>query len=105
MQALFAKQAEVAKAIAHPIRVAIVDFLRNGERCVCDIADHVGAERSNVSRHLSMMVHAGVLAWRKDGLKVFYQLRTPCVLKFLGCIDDVLRDRTARDAALLKALG
>lgn len=99
------KQAEVAKALAHPLRVAIVGFLREGEQCVCDIAEHVGAERSNVSRHLSVMVAAGVLGWRKDGLKVFYELRTPCVLKFLGCIDEVLRERTARDTALLEALG
>jgi hypothetical protein len=52
-----------------------------------------------------VMVGAGVLGWRKDGLKVFYELRTSCVLKFLGCIDEVLREKTARDAALLKALG
>jgi ArsR family transcriptional regulator, arsenate/arsenite/antimonite-responsive transcriptional repressor len=104
-QAVLEKQAEVAKALAHPLRVAIVGLLKDGEQCVCDIAEHVGAERSNVSRHLSVMVGAGVLGWRKDGLKVFYELRTSCVLKFLGCIDEVLREKTARDAALLKALG
>jgi DNA-binding transcriptional ArsR family regulator len=36
-QLLFEKQAEVVKAIAHPLRIAIVDFLKNGEQCVCDI--------------------------------------------------------------------
>ena len=52
-QLLFEKQAEIAKAIAHPLRIAILDFLKDGEQCVCDIAEHVGSERSNVSRHLS----------------------------------------------------
>ena len=51
----YAKQAEVAKAIGHPLRVAIIDFLRNGEQCVCDVAEYVGSERSNVSRHLSVI--------------------------------------------------
>ena len=83
---LFEKQAEIAKAIAHPLRIAVIDFLRDGEECVCDIAEHVGAERSNVSRHLSVMVKAGILSCRKEGLKVFYQLRTPCVADFLGCV-------------------
>ncbi|UCC23672.1 MAG: winged helix-turn-helix transcriptional regulator, partial [Planctomycetota bacterium] len=49
-QLLFEKQAEIAKAIAHPLRIAIVDFLKDGEQCVCDIAESVGSERSNVSR-------------------------------------------------------
>ena len=58
---LFEKQAEIAKAVAHPLRIAIVDFLKDGEKCVCDIAEHIGSERSNVSRHLSVMVKAGIL--------------------------------------------
>mgnify|MGYP001379729375 CR=1 FL=1 len=73
-QLLFEKQAEIAKAIAHPLRIAIVDFLKEGEQCVCDIAENVGSERSNISRHLSIMVSAGVLESRKEGLKVIYRL-------------------------------
>ena len=42
---LFERQAEIAKAVAHPLRVAVIDFLKEGERCVCEIADHVGSER------------------------------------------------------------
>jgi len=72
-QLLFEKQAEIVKAIAHPLRIAIVDFLKDGEQCVCDIAEHIGSERSNVSRHLSVMVNAGVLGYHKDGLKVIYR--------------------------------
>ncbi len=45
---LFEKQAEVAKAIAHPLRIAILDFLKGKEQCVCDIAKHIGSEQSNV---------------------------------------------------------
>jgi len=58
---LFERQAGIAKAVAHPLRIAVIDFLKDGERCVCDIAEHVGSERSNISRHLAVMVHAGVL--------------------------------------------
>jgi len=81
----FELQAEIIRAMAHPIRLAILDLLRSGEACVCDIAATVGAERSNVSRHLAVMSRAGVLRTRKEGLKVFYGLRVPCVLDFLGC--------------------
>lgn len=100
----FRKQAEIAKAIGHPLRVAIIDFLRNGEQCVCDIANHVGAERSNVSRHLSVMVNAGMLGHRKDGLKVIYKLRTPCILEFFACVTGVLRQQAQENEKLLKAM-
>jgi len=103
-QLLFEKQAEIAKAIAHPLRIAIVDFLKDGEQCVCDIAEHVGSERSNVSRHLSVMVNAGVLGYRKEGLKVIYNLKTPCVIEFLSCAGEVLKQQARDNRKLLKSL-
>ena len=103
-QLLFQKQAEIAKAIAHPLRVAIVDFLKDGEHCVCDIAEHIGSERSNVSRHLSVMVNAGVLEYRKEGLKVIYELKTPCMLEFFSCITSVLKQQAKENEKLLKSL-
>ena len=78
-------QAQIISALAHPIRVAIVDLLKDGEVCVCEIAERTGAERSNTSRHLAVMLKAGVLKTRKDGLQVYYALRTPCILNFLAC--------------------
>lgn len=95
---------EILQAAAHPIRLAIIEFLSKGEQCVCDIVEHVGAKRSNVSRHLLVMVKAGVLESRKDGLKVIYSLRTPCILKFLSCVEQVLNESLEKEAALLKSL-
>ena len=102
-QLLFEKQAEIVKSVAHPLRIAILDFLRNGEECVCDIAKHIGSERSNVSRHLSVMVKAGVLGSRKDGLKVIYELKTPCILDFFSCVTGVLKQQAKENEKLLKA--
>jgi len=101
---LFEKQAEIAKAIAHPLRIAIIDFLKDGEQCVCDIAEFVGSERSNVSRHLSVMVNAGVLKYRKEGLKVIYKLKTPCILDFFSCVATCLKQQAKENEKLLKGL-
>ena len=101
---IFEKQAEIAKAIAHPVRVAVLNFLKSGEQCVCDIAQAVGTERSNLSKHLSMMTAAGVLASRKDGLKVMYRLKTPCVLRFLDCIKECLIEQMAEQQKMLEML-
>jgi len=101
---LFEKQAEIAKAIAHPLRIAIIDFLKDGEQCVCDIAKQIRSERSNVSRHLSVMVNAGILEYRKEGLKVIYGLRCPCILDFFSCITAVLKQQAKENEKLLKAI-
>lgn len=103
-QVLFQKQAEVAKAMAHPLRIAIINFLKDGEQCVCDIAEYVGAERSNISRHLSVMVKAGVLEYRKDGLKVIYRLKCVCILDFFSCVSGVLKRQAKENQRLLKAM-
>jgi ArsR family transcriptional regulator len=103
-QLLFEKQAEIAKAIAHPLRIAIINFLKDGEQCVCDIAEFVGSERSNVSRHLSVMANAGLLDYRKEGLKVIYKLKCACIIDFFSCVTRVLKQQAKDNEILLKAL-
>jgi ArsR family transcriptional regulator len=97
---LYKLKADIIAAVGNPIRLAVVDFLKDGERCVCDIADHVGGQRSNVSRHLAVLLKAGIVEQRKDGLKMMYSLKTPCILNFMRCVEGVLRER-AKDAAVL----
>jgi DNA-binding transcriptional ArsR family regulator len=91
-QRLHELQAELISAIAHPIRIAIVDLLKDGEVCVCEIAERIGAERSNTSRHLAIMLRAGVVKTRKEGLQVFYSLRTRCVVSFLKCATQAIHE-------------
>ena len=97
-------KAEVFKALSHPIRLAIVEALAQGEACVCKLAEAVGAERSNVSRHLALMAKAGVLTSRKEGLMVYYSLTTKCVLNFFNCVDNLLRQQLTEESQLLRSL-
>lgn len=104
MQLIYEKQANIAKAMGHPVRIAVIDFLQNGEQCVCDIAAKVKTERTNLSKHLALMVAAGVLESRKDGLKVIYKIKTPCILRFLECLRQCLREQAREHQELLKAM-
>lgn len=97
-------KAGVLQAIAHPLRLAILEVLRRGEQCVYRIARRVGAKRSNVSRHLSVMVKAGVLSYRKEGLMVYYRLCCPCILEALKCVTRTLREQRDRRNTLLRKL-
>lgn len=84
-------RALVIKAIAHPTRLFIVDELAKGERCVCELRDMIGADISTVSKHLSVLKQAGIVEDEKRGLQVWYSLKVPCILKFFGCVEDVLK--------------
>ena len=101
---LYEMKAEIFAAVGHPIRLAIIDFLKDGEKCVCDIARQAGAERSNVSRHLAVMLKAGLVEHRKDGLKMMYSLKTPCIMEFLSCVTNVLRRQMKEAQAMLTKL-
>jgi ArsR family transcriptional regulator len=101
---MYKLMAEVIAAAGHEIRLAILDYLKGGEQCVCDIADHVEANRSNVSRHLAVMLHAGLVSQRKEGLKMIYSLRTPCILNISDCVRNVLKHRARETSELLANL-
>jgi DNA-binding transcriptional ArsR family regulator len=103
-QALFERQAEIVKALAHPLRLAVVEFLKDGEQCVCHIAEYVGSEQSNLSKHLAVMSAAGLLCQRKQGLNVFYRLRCPCVNEFVACVSGVVKEQVKEAGELAKQL-
>lgn len=101
---VYEKQADILKALAHPVRVAILDFLKDGEQCVCHIAEYVDSERSNVSKHLSILVSCGILDCRKEGLNMYYRLKAKCIMEFFHCITNCLKQNANENAKLLKVI-
>jgi DNA-binding transcriptional ArsR family regulator len=94
----YESRAQVMKALAHPTRLFIVDELGKGERCVCELAEMIGADVSTVSKHLTVLRQAGIVEDEKRGTQVFYSLRVPCVLRWYACVDGVLKDVAQRRA-------
>ena len=84
-------RAKVFKALAHPSRLFILEQLTDGERCVCELTDMIGADMSTVSKHLSVLKNAGVIQDDKRGLQVYYSLKMPCILRFFDCVGEVLQ--------------
>jgi ArsR family transcriptional regulator len=70
MKERFEAQAMILRAMAHPTRLMIVDELKSGPRCVCELTELVGADTSTVSKHLSVLKSAGIIVDVKKGLKV-----------------------------------
>ena len=86
-------RAEIFKALGHPARLAMVVALGDGERCVCELRELVGSDMSTVSKHLTVLRHAGLVDAEKRGKQMFYSLRLKCALGFLQCVDRALKER------------
>jgi DNA-binding transcriptional ArsR family regulator len=69
---------ELLSAVADPVRLRLTSLIaHNGETCVCDLVDATGLTQTNVSRHLSLLRHAGLVTGRKQGLWVYYSINKP----------------------------
>ena len=64
----------VFHALSDPIRLEILSFLRDGEKCVCEIVPHLNFIQPLVSRHLKILKDAGIVRCRKDGTKRMYSI-------------------------------
>ena len=95
-RARFEARAGILKALAHPSRLFMVDQLSQGELCVRELTELVGADISTTSKHLSVLKSAGIVADEKRGMQVYYRLKMPCVLRFFDCMGEVI-EQTARE--------
>jgi DNA-binding transcriptional ArsR family regulator len=95
-------RARIAKALAHPARLLVVEELAHGERCVCELTAMIGSDMSTVSKHLSVLRNAGIIVDSKRGLQVYYSLKCPCILKFFECFETVIQANAKEHAALAR---
>ena len=103
-RALYLK-AEILKAMAQPTRLQILEFLRSGERCICEIIPAVNGEQSNISRHISLMQKSHLVTTRKDGVKVMVKVRDPKIFEILDQVGGILKSQMSEQNRLIKTLG
>jgi rhodanese-related sulfurtransferase len=84
--AVFEQFALVAKGVAHPHRLVLLEQLAQGERSVEVLADRTRMSIANASQHLQSMRRAGLIASRRHGKFVFYRLANNCVLDLLAAV-------------------
>jgi len=95
---------EVCKALAHPHRMKVLDLLRGGEKCVCELAPEVGISESNLSQHLAILRKAGLVEPRREGHSIYYGVRDGRIFEVMDKMRAILADQLARAETLLSAL-
>ena len=86
-------KAEILKAMAQPTRLKILECLRKGEKCICEIVPAINGEQSNISRHISLMQKCRLVTTRKDGVRVIVKVRDPKIYDVLDRISQILQSQ------------
>jgi DNA-binding transcriptional ArsR family regulator len=85
------KQAELLKALAHPMRLRILDILGQEESCVCHLTAVLEQRQPYVSQHLMLLREAGLVLDRKEGTIVYYRLADRRVMESIAATRALLR--------------
>jgi DNA-binding transcriptional ArsR family regulator len=103
LKSQYEARAAIIKAMAHPARLFIIEELKDKERCVNELTEMIGSDMSTVSKHLSILKNAGIVGDRKEGTSSYYFLKTPCILNFFGCIEEVLESNLKKQTEIMMA--
>lgn len=85
--------AEVCKVLAHPVRLQILDALRNGSKSPTDLAEKIGVSKANVSQHLAVMRDRRVLRRTRTGGAVAYTVSDPRLFDACATLRSLIRDQ------------
>ncbi len=92
------------RAISQPTRLKILYFLKDGERCACEIIPKMKEDQSNISRHLTHMRDAGILESRKEGVSVYYKIKDKRVFTLLSMVDEMVKAEIKKKAKVVKVI-
>jgi DNA-binding transcriptional ArsR family regulator len=85
-------KSEFFKALAHPLRIAVLDALRNGELGVNELCNLLKVEQSTLSQQLSVLRARNIVVGRKEGLNVYYSVRDATVFKLLDVAKEIFNN-------------
>jgi ArsR family transcriptional regulator len=95
-------KANILFALAHPNRIRILEYLQRDVHCNCELAPELELEQSNLSRHLKILVEAGVLKSWKDGLRVNVKVADDRIFKILDMVSMLAKQDVAQRAEALE---
>jgi len=89
-------KARIFNALSDPVRLEIVEFLRGGEKCVCEIVPYVDLIQPVVSRHLKILKDCGLLKYRKEGNRRLYSITDDRIFEIIDAAGSDLVDALSK---------
>src|SRR5262249_3903510 len=97
-------KAEFFKALAHPLRISILDALRDGERTVANLSEQFGVEQANASQQLAVLRNKNIIVARKAGANVYYAVSDPAVFKLLDVAREIFNNHLTGVRSILEEI-
>ena len=89
-------RAKILHALAHPNRIRILETIRQGLVCSCEIGPELDLEQSNLSRHIKILVDSGILVPQREGVRINYRVADENIYKLLDLSGEVVRSAAER---------
>jgi len=103
-ETIYRMQAEFCKAISHPKRLLILEFLEKGEKSAGEIAKFIKSSFSSTSQHIKILENKGMVGKKKKGTLVFYYLKHPEILEASKIVREVLKKTLQEKAFYIKKI-
>ena len=92
-------KSRIFKVVGDANRLKIIEILRSGENCQCEIIPLIAQSQPTVSRHLKLLEGSGLIRSRKEGTKTFYQVVDEHIFNLIDAIDDDMREQVSKEIA------
>jgi len=101
---IFEMQCDICKALGHPLRLAIVDRLKDEETAAADLIAELGVSKANLSKHMALLDHGGIVESRREGRHIFYRLTDPEIHQACAIMRSILYRRLKEGEKLASAI-
>jgi ArsR family transcriptional regulator, virulence genes transcriptional regulator len=104
LQKIFEMQCDICKSLSHPLRLAIVDRLSEHETAASDLISALEISKANLSKHMALLVHGGIVESWRNGKQIFYRLTDPEIHQACAIIRSILYRRLKKGEKLASAI-
>ena len=101
---LLNKKLRLLKSLADMTRLKIIELLRHGEKCQCDIIPHLNKSQSTISQHLRELTDSKILLCRREGQRIIYWISDERILEILDLLDSIVIDSMTEELELLEKI-
>jgi DNA-binding transcriptional ArsR family regulator len=103
-QEVLQQVAEYFSILSEPMRLKLLNLLKDGEKCVQELVEATSTSQANVSKHLKVMLQAGILSRRTEGTSAYYRVEDPLIFELCNLVCDRLAERIEEQARQFRAL-
>ena len=100
-RARYEARAKIAKALAHPTRLLLLDALREKDLCVGELTELVAVDQSTISKHLALLGETGLVSVERKGSMSVFSLKCQCLDGFFRCVESVLQQNLKEQQELI----